>query len=242
MLGSVMGSPAGEDPKSDRGALHSVIVVSDLTDDGRKVEHPTKDKPVYYVPRVIGYQALGNTSVGELLVKPELVLHEAAKALAKEGYLVATKETAAPSLILLFQWGYLMPTRNDEGAITTDFEGKKMTGLIAGQKAGDLYPKFDSDITEATTEDRYFVLIAAYDLDAYVAHKEKKLLWVTKMSTPMAKTSLEDVVPMLISRGTPVFGRDSGHPKVEIVPEAKEGKVESGQLKVIEMLNPGEKK
>lgn len=227
---------------NSRGALHSVIVASDLTDDGRKVEHPTKEKPVYYLPRVIGYQALGEATAGELAVKPELVLHEAAKVLAKEGYLVATKETAVPTLILLFQWGYLKPSRSDEGAITTEFEGNKMTGLIAGQKAGDLYPKFDRDITEATYEDRYFVLIAAYDLAEYQKHKQKKLLWVTRMSTSMTKTSLEDVAPMLISQGGPVFGRDSGHPKTQIVPETKEGRVESGQLNVIELINPAEEK
>jgi hypothetical protein len=117
-----------------------------------------------------------------------------------------------------------------------------MTGLIAGQKAGDLYPNFDREIIDATYEDRYFVLIAAYDLKEYEEHKQKKLLWVTRMSTPMSKTTLEDVAPMLIAQGGPLFGRESGHPRALVVPEAKKGSVETGPLKTIEFIDPATEK
>lgn len=228
--------------KDDRGDLLSVIVVSDVTEDGRKAIHPDGKTPLYYLPRVIGYQAIGELEQGEFPPKSEYVLHEAAKALAKDGYLVATKTSAAPSIILLFQWGFLRLSRTDEGMITTDYEGKKMTGLIAGQKAADLYPKFDHEIIDASYEDRYFILIAAYDLKEYKEHKAKKLLWVTKMSVPMRKTTLENIIPSLLTEGRKFFGKDSGHPRISVAPETKKGVVESGLLKTIDLDEPAAKK
>jgi hypothetical protein len=59
---------------------------------------------------------------------PRLVLRKAAKALAKEGCLIAT-QTHAPSLILLFQCGSLKPMRNENGFIGSEYEGRKIIGM-----------------------------------------------------------------------------------------------------------------
>jgi hypothetical protein len=93
----------------DDGNNLKVDVVVDLTDDGQKITRPTAAHPAYYYPVVRGYTHSGDVLAGEKPPPPDPdVEHLIAKALAEQGYLLATR-THPPSLVLMFWWGYKAP-------------------------------------------------------------------------------------------------------------------------------------
>jgi hypothetical protein len=151
-----------------------------------------------------------------------------------------------PSLILVFHWGSLRAEKLDSGLggdVTSStappavINQDKMIGLIAGRK-------FDRTVdfvlgTEAilagVQDDRYFVMISAYDFKAYFEQHQKMMLWVAKMSVPATEVTMAEVLPALIDNGGTVFGKETIGPKVIDVPAAlPNGKVEVGTPTVVE--------
>jgi hypothetical protein len=93
---------AGDD--SDIG----VDVVVNMTNEGRNVPPPTPDHPAYYYPVTRGYTEGGAILTSETAPPPTAdVQHMIAKALASQGYLLATRHP--PSLVLILWWGYKSP-------------------------------------------------------------------------------------------------------------------------------------
>src|SRR3954454_1722436 len=92
-----------------------VNVVVDMTEAGRKVAPPTKEKPAYYFPIVAGYHEEGAIVAGEKAPPKNMVIHELAKALAVQGYRVVSAQTPPPSLLLVLYWGYMNPQIDDFG-------------------------------------------------------------------------------------------------------------------------------
>ena len=81
-------------------------------------------------------------------------------------------------------------------------------------------------------DDRYFVVVSAYDFEA-AKEKKKVLLWQAKMSTPSHRVALAEVIPSMITAGGPHFGRETKRPESVTAPLAKEGKVEVGTPVVV---------
>jgi hypothetical protein len=91
-----------------------VDVVVDVTDAGKSVSRPSPDHPVYYYPVTPGYTEGGKVMEGEKPPPPTVdVQHLVAKALYEQGYKVMNR-TSAPSLLLVFWWGYKAPVIMDE--------------------------------------------------------------------------------------------------------------------------------
>jgi hypothetical protein len=151
-----------------------------------------------------------------------------------------------PSLILVFHWGALRAEKVDStlGADATAgptppavINQDKMIGLIAGKK-------FDSTvdfglgtekILEGVQDDRYFVMISAYDFKAYFEQHKKVMLWAAKMSVPTNDVTMAQVLPTLIDNGGAVFGRETIGPKRLDVPAVMpDGKVDVGTPTVVE--------
>jgi hypothetical protein len=151
-----------------------------------------------------------------------------------------------PALILVFHWGALRAEKLDSslGADATAgptppavINQDKMIGLIAGRK-------FDSTvdfglgtekILEGVQDDRYFVMISAYDFKAYFEQHKKVMLWAAKMSMPTNDVTMAQVLPTLIDNGGAVFGRETIGPKRLDVPAVMpDGKVDVGTPTVVE--------
>ncbi len=215
-----------------------VNVVVDMTDDGRKLALPTKEKPTYYFPVLAGYREMGSLVAGETKPPPTSVAKLLAKALAAEHYLVTDLRTKMPSVILVFHWGYMNPQIDDTGAPDdpqqTFWNQKEMLGLVAGNTLANIsaFSFQREDILQAARDDRYFVIVSAFDFEA-AKEKKKKLLWQAKMSTPSNRVSLAEVIPAMITAGGPHFGRETKVPESITKPLDKEGKVEIGTPTVI---------
>jgi hypothetical protein len=213
-----------------------------MTDEGRKISPPTKAKPAYYFPLVMGYREEGEKVAGETKPATKPIVHLLAKALAEQNYLVLTAEHPQPSLLLVFHWGYMNPEIAEfgvgEDSNKVFFNQREMVALLGGQTLGNLDLDFEREaVMQGAEDDRYFVTVSAYDFAAARQHK-KLLLWQARMSTPSAGFTMAQVIPTLITSGGPQFGRESIRPTWVTAPAARQGKVEVGTPTVKEYLEP----
>ena len=215
-----------------------VNVVVDMTEAGKNIAPPTKEKPAFYYPVLAGYRESGALVAGEKSPPPNSVAKLLAKALAAQHYYVVGTKTPAPSLILVFHWGYMNPQIDDTGYADNPsavfWNQKEMLALVAGNTLANLgsFGFEREDILQAARDDRYFVIVSAYDFEA-AKEKKKKLLWQAKMSTRSNRVSLDEVIPSMITAGGPHFGRETKRPESVTAPLAKEGKVEVGTPTVV---------
>lgn len=215
-----------------------VNVVVDMTDEGKKVAPPTKEKPVFYYPVLAGYREEGALVAGEKSPPPNPVAHLLAKALAAQHYFVVGPKTPAPTLLLVFHWGYMNPQIDEnpdpDNPQKTFWNEREMLALVAGNTVKNVgsFGRERDDILQAARDDRYFVIVSAYDFAA-ATQKKKTLLWRAKMSTPSNRVSLAEVIPSMITAGGPRFGRETKLPESVTAAIAKEGKVEIGTPTVV---------
>jgi hypothetical protein len=216
-----------------------VNVVVDMTEAGRKITPPTKGSPAFYYPVLAGYRESGSLVAGEESPPPTPVAKLLAKALAAQHYFVVGTKTPPPSIILVFHWGYMNPQIDDIGDTENPqqlfWNQREMLALVAGNTLGNVGPfGFQrDDILQASREDRYFVIVSAYDFEA-AKTKKKILLWQAKMSTPSNRVSLAEVISSMITAGGPRFGRETKLPESVTAPLAKEGTVEIGTPTVVD--------
>src|SRR5580658_411183 len=120
-----------------------VDVITDFTAAGKNAVHPSADHPLYYIPQVVGFEELGRHVAGETQPSPQDMLGNLVKALSSYGYLepmvisgghAPVSFQPEPSLILLFNWGYLNPIFAKMGGKHSFLMNRdQMFGLVAGQ-------------------------------------------------------------------------------------------------------------
>ena len=216
-----------------------VLVVGDLTPLGKQSPPPDAAHPVYYYPLTVGYKEVGATFANEPPPpkKPE-VAHTLAVALAKQNYLLMNADHP-PTQLLVFWWGSMNPEIEDFG--TSDptqqvfFNEREMLALVGAYKMEMMPYWTTNEIKTAARDDRYFVVIMAFDFAA-AQKRQKKLLWMAKMSTPSLGTNLTAVIPALIASGASAFGRDTMPEVLDSSQVLKEGKVVLAPLQVKETL------
>ncbi|QYM78705.1 hypothetical protein K0B96_15595 [Horticoccus luteus] len=205
-----------------------------VTEAGRKVTPPTKAKPVFYVPLLAGWREEGPVEAGEKAPRREALVKPLARALARQGYLVMGPGTPAPTLLLVFHWGALNvdedETEDEDGEPQKQVRNQaQMLALVGGNTFGALDLNFERDaVMQAAEEDRYFVLVSAFDY-ADAVKKKKTLLWRARISTPSRGVVMTDVVQALVDSGAPYFGRETKRPVWAEAP-VREGRVEFGEV------------
>jgi hypothetical protein len=89
------------------------------------------------------------------------------------------------------------------------------------------------ELVREIEEDRYFVVLMAYDFQKLWKEKKKKLLWVTRISIRQRGNEFGKVLPSMLQYASEYFGRDShGLLRREI----REGHVEVGEPTSIGVL------
>ncbi len=217
-----------------------VVVVGDLTDDGKKLPLPDAAHPVYYFPVVVGYKEMGRAIAGEPVPDKNTVLHTLAVALARRHYLVVDGQHT-PEQVLVFWWGSLNPIIEDFGSNDPSqqvfFNEREMLALIGAYKTQMRAPWQEQDFRRHARDDRYYVILMAFDFAA-AKRREKKLLWMAKMSTESHGTNLPEVIPALVASGAPVFGRDTKPEEINSGDVLKQENVTLAPLEVKEYIPP----
>ena len=215
-----------------------VNVNTTLTEEGRKLAPPTPAKPLYYFPLVAGWREEGALVHGEKPPPTLLVIHELARVLAAQGYVVVGPKTPSPTVLLVFHWGYMNPQIDDLNGDPANpqkvfFNQREMVGLVGGSTLSNLDLNSEREaVMQGAEDDRYFVIVVAYDF-ADAQKKKKTRLWVARMSTPSTGLTMADVVPALIKSGGPFFGRETLRPAWVDTPIVRAGKVEIGPATVV---------
>jgi hypothetical protein len=149
----------------------------------------------------------------------------------------ATSENAATSALLLATMENRLRDKDDvrnarllgydsEGLIGTDY-GRRL--LISGA----LHRKAE-DLVEEIEDNRYFVVLMAYDFQLLWKEKKHKLLWETRFSVREHRNDFGKVLPDMAQYASKYFGQDSHGLLRRSLPE---GHVTLGNLRVIEVVS-----
>ena len=205
-----------------------VIVDTDIMPEGAKLPPASMEHPVYYVGGSLGYRDLGGLKAGDKLPSKETMYDWIAKALAKQGYLPADT-VHPPTQIVVFTWGSLyvqwfsgnpdMPVQMNRGQLLRFLGGEKL-GLISK------YPTFPEiefvpelfylrpaaeKFRTAASDDLYMAVLLGYDFRA-AAHKERRLLWRTRIACPSRGLVMADTLPTMLSIAAPLIARETEVP------------------------------
>jgi hypothetical protein len=213
-------------PGLARAENRDVNVIVDMSPAGRKAVHPTPDHPAYYLPTLVPYVQTGDVVAGDQPPSEHALVHLVATELAKQGYLVAVNRT--PDLVIAIAWGSIRPTIEDDHVGMRD--KIRMNALVLGHTYVDVHSEgaFGQDeFLDETHDDRFYVVVTAYDYKAHADKNKKVILWKAKMSVPSQGVTFDDMLVPLVTAGGPNFGRETiNHPK--LLPSVPDGTVQVG--------------
>ena len=203
------GSPANTTHEdSDQGGTTRLTLVANMTEEGKKLRHPTPADPAYYFPVTTDYKEEGAVLKFFLEPPPPMaeVQHLLAKVLAEQGYLVATRKNP-PTLLLVFRWGVWAPIFFRGQFVNRD----AMEGLVSGvdtEVATPINPKREEAYV-AARRPRWGVKIYAFDFKDW--HDQHKItpLWRVNVSTEQWGHYVSEVLPTLVAAAGPMLGRET---------------------------------
>jgi hypothetical protein len=91
-----------------------------------------------------------------------------------------------------------------------------------------------ADMETELEEDRYFVVLTAFDYQKLVREKKQKFLWEVRFSIREHRNQFDTRLPAMTSLASNYFGRDSGGLQHVVVPE---GRVEIGPVKSLGVVS-----
>ncbi len=104
-------------------------------------------------------------------------------------------------------------------AETSRFEGTNFT--------------YRDDMLQELEQDRYFVILMAYDWPLLWKHRKAKLLWETRYSIAKHGDSFDQALAGMTDQAARYFGQDSGGLRHRSLPK---GRVEVGEPKVVSLV------
>jgi len=207
-----------------------MIAVAEQTNKGAQVQPPIVDNPAFYVAYDGGYIEAGDPIAGEHPPTAAVVGQALRQALATQGYQPAPGGVG-PSLLLIYHWGsinkdtieiprvnkikpglrariYLVGSTRDAAMLENFLLARKSAPIandwapVPGFLTGHL-----PDILGLANDDRYFVVVSAYDYAA-ITRREPALLWRLKLSARSVSGGMNEVLPALINGGASLCGRN----------------------------------
>ncbi len=259
---SLLVAVAGCTPLAHAGLLDwlfhhdvEVIVNTDVTREGAALPTPTPEHPVYYVGVSMGYRDLGGIIAGDKLPKNETMYDWIAKALAKQGYLPANADHPATQIVV-FGWGSLyvqwfsgnpdLRVQLNRGQLLRFIGGEKL-GLISKQP---VFPEYEfgpellrmrpasEKFWTAASDDLYMAVLLGYDFQS-AAHKQRRLLWRTRIACPSRGLEMADTLPTMISIAAPLIARETEVPAWIRASDRYKPVIKIGDPKVEEYLGSG---
>jgi len=227
-------------------------IVTEMTDDGRKLPTPSFDAPVYYFSHSLGETDKGNAYGGTRPIQYALLETQLKNSLASNGYRPSDPEHP-PTQLLFITWG--MFNHGQGGDILSRAK------LIGGQKFADEFAQavrdqrewsgslrgngplrdFEQrdDLTEtlvyAVFEECYYLLVTSLDADA-LRQNERKILWTTKISTISRGVSFQSTLPIMVANASYFFGRETDGPEIVRKRAYKRADVTIGDATVVEYI------
>lgn len=206
-------------PATATGAEHEVTVWSFVTEHGRAASRPTDDQPVGCRLFSAGYAELGRVSSDPPSPAPsaEAVRDVLVDGLQSAGFRLAADFNSGEHAVV-YQWGYMDPGTDASAAGQhSRREWRAMLALLGGPAALRLDVE-RAALADALREDRYFLVVSAYDSHAFVTTRQQRLLWRAHMSVPAHDLTHEQALPLLVGAGAAFFHRDLAEPRRIMIP------------------------
>ncbi|HUG10776.1 MAG TPA: hypothetical protein VMM36_07170 [Opitutaceae bacterium] len=86
-----------------------------------------------------------------------------------------------------------------------------------------------NDLISDIENERYFVIIAAFDFKAIARDKKERLLWATRVSIQKQGSQFDKDLATMLAQASRYFGKDSGR----LIRQYQEGTVTLGEMEVV---------
>lgn len=237
-------------------------VITEMTEEGKKIPPPTEEKPLYYFAQSAGFHGEGQGVQDYPPLELGKLEAQLSASLKINHYLPAT-DGHPPTIVLFYIWGVhnrLDPEMRDIGNANllsraqlvggTKFAHELYQALVewdaAGSPTGDITDPVHrfierDDLTRQLMEqiftDCYYIVVSAYE-GAALAHGQRKLLWRTKIATPSQGIGLKETLPALVAGGANYYGKEM--PTATVLDEQlhRGGHVDIGEAQVKEYIEP----
>jgi hypothetical protein len=90
----------------------------------------------------------------------------------------------------------------------------------------------EQTINEELNEERYFIIVMAYDYQLLLKERKSKLLWITRLSIRSPGTNFEKAIPAIALAGAGVYGQHVDG-LVRVKANGRIGRVDLGELKTV---------
>ena len=117
-----------------------LTVITEMTDEGKKLPPVTSEHPAYYITQSSGYHSLGDSSGDKKIMAQADVERLLTKSLASNGYLAANPPAQTPSLVIFYTWGthnMLVEADSDNPAFSAQQVARNLldrAALVGGEK------------------------------------------------------------------------------------------------------------
>jgi hypothetical protein len=216
-----------------------VIVATDTTIQGHALTPPTLEQPVYYRGLSLG-RKLGSIR-GDLEPEVKEVNRVVAGILAKQGYLPARPGVHEPTLFLIIQWGYMEPAKNNLLWFfgydpDQDIGAPVMEGILGPEvfRRNFRTQSVEAILTNAQ-EATYGIIVTAFEFKS-ANTPNPVIYWQTRIGLPAGGKSMAEALPIMLVAAGPAIGRESKTPTLLDADSVRDGRVNLGELKVIDVV------
>ena len=243
------------DPNPDM----EMTVITEMTDEGRKLSAVSPKHPVYYTAESSGDHEMGGIVAREQTLPPEDVGPLLIRSLAVNGYKPAKLPEHPPSLLIIYLWGTHNHFDETDGAAGSFDQVRRNVldrALLVGGK------KFSDELAEVIQEsqdwkswpppvalfklrkannerllnqalgDVFYVVASAFEYQS-VAKGKPLLLWRTRMTVSSQGVWMKKAVPAVVINASQYFGREMTDSVIMHGSATHEGKVEIGAPTVV---------
>jgi hypothetical protein len=213
-----------------------VIVVTDMTPEGRDLTPPTTGNPVYYRGQSLGCKF--GSLPGDRLPEVPKMNRFVAEVLARQGYVGANPGEHEASMYMVVQWGYLRPQSGDL-LWFLGYDANKDIGAPAfpGMLGPEVWRRSFRSRTIETVLDYadepiYGIIVTAFEFSS-ASTPQPVIYWQTRIGLPANGKSMAQALPAMMLAAGPTIGRETDSPVLRDADDAREGRVELGELEVI---------
>lgn len=218
-------------PKADG----EVLVVTDLTEEGRKRPDVTPEAPVYYLGMTLGAR-LGSIG-GDKEPDQREVERFVTRLLAKRGFKGARGTTHPPTLFIVIQWGYMRPNRDSLWFLgynaRDDIAAPSLINMLGAEVLlRNMRSREIETILMMAQEDLYGIIITAFDHDSAKTQRPVAL-WQTRIALPAARSYMQEALPKMLVLAADQIGRETAKPVFHDPSEPRNPSSTFGELQVL---------
>jgi hypothetical protein len=206
----------------------TLIINTNLTEEGRKLPEASPKNPVYIAALSMGYEDFGRSLAGDTPPSEDLMKKILTKILKERGYLAASK-AHPPTQLVTASWGTYYqsggPSLAANGQLLRFMGGDKLDLMWEAQSSmagGMLDPRVllrgmrdgQSDLILSMAYGSVYLLsVKSFDLAAYQKNHSIVMLWETNIACPADGLAVSETLPIMVASAGPMLARETKRPE-----------------------------